>query len=219
MYYFVPLRLSHHIQFESQSQTWHNIQIFCCGQQIHITMHKTPIFNIKPHGQKKESVPKKGERFKKSTNDTHCAFISNTTESVCACSCLCDSQLFYANSYAEEDHSQKTCLELITPRHATGSALLFRDRPQQKTVYSFKRECVTVKKNYKAQIRVELFLSSYLCLFVSFPLFHSFPSAYPPNSLMQGKYLFMLPELRWMSLIWNCASLSFGMSFQVARNT
>lgn len=40
-----------------------------------------------------------------------------------------------------------------------------------------------------------------------------------PKSLLHSTRLFLLPELRWMSLIWNSASLSFGMSFQVARNT
>ncbi len=54
------------------------------------------------------------ESKEKSTEDTHSAFISNITGGVCACSCMCDSQLFYANSHAEEGYSPKTCLELIT---------------------------------------------------------------------------------------------------------
>jgi len=156
-------------------------------------------FKIKPHGLKRESV-KKGRDLKRAlkTPTVHSLAISLKVYSICTCSGLYDLQLFYANKYVEEDHSLKTCIELITPRHGTGSELLFRGRPQQDSVFHP--------------------IFDYLFHFLRFIPYH-LPPQPSPNLLMHGTYLFLLPELRWMSLIWNCASLSFGMSFQVARNT
>ncbi len=101
----------------------------------------------------------------------------------------------------------QTCHRISTLQRqtSTGQCVLLKDR-----ACNSQYNTITDKSRALSSI-----LSLLIC-FISFvPIF--LHTLYQIHSCTA--HLFPLPELRWTSLIWNCASLSFGMSFQVARNT